>query len=249
MNLKKEFEKILIGKNKYFISIRKNKKINYQNYYKNAIDPDGKKRNLKKERNYKLSHFKIILDYLKKNRGGSILDIGCGYGWLLSSLNKKKWKRYGVEPSKDCYEIAKLNMDFIFNNINKINNKKFDVITLIHVIEHIRNPIIFLKKIKKNLKKNGILIIETPDFDSAMARKYNTKFRLLHDPTHISLFSLDSLSRLLRRLNFKIIKFEFPFFEGPFFNKKNLLSLLKKNKNKYSPPFYGSIMTIILKNN
>ena len=97
------------------------------------------------------------------------------------------------------------------------------------------------------LKKNGILIIETPDFDSAMARKFNTKFRLLHDPTHISLFSLDSLSRLLRDKGFEIQKYEFPYFEGRFFNKENILKLFKKNNKYYSPPFYGSVMTIFCK--
>ena len=43
------------------------------------------------------------------------------------------------------------------------------------------------KKINKKIKTNGYLIIETPNFDFAMARIYNTKFRLLHDKTHISI--------------------------------------------------------------
>ena len=138
-------------------------------------------------------------------------------------------------------------MEFVFNDINKIKDNSIDAITLVHVIEHIRQPIKFLKKLKLKLKKNGIFIIETPDFDSAMARQYNNRFRLLHDSTHMSLFSLDSISRLLRDLNFQIMKFEFPYFEGPFFNKKNILKLFKKSKKGYSPPFYGSVMTLFLK--
>ena len=249
MNLKKEFEKILSSKRKFYISIKKKKEINYENYYKKPKDPDGKIRILKNEKNYKLTQFKIILNYLSKIKGGKILDIGCGYGWLLSVLNKNKWKRYGVEINYDCHKIAKKNMDFIFDDINKVKNNTFDVVTLIHVIEHIKNPIKFLQIIKKKLRKNGVLIIETPDFDSAMARIYNTKFRLLHDPTHITLFSLDSISKLMRNLNFKIIKYEFPFFEGPFFNKNNMLKLFIKNKKEaYSPPFYGSVMTLFMKN-
>ena len=43
---------------------------------------------------------------------------------------------------------------------------------MIHVIEHLTEPEKILKKVKKFIKKNGILIIETPDFDSAAARRY-----------------------------------------------------------------------------
>ena len=243
MNLKKEFEKIL-SNNKYYLPIRRKGEISYKNYYRKSTDPDGKIRLLKNERKEKIKQFKIILNFLRTRKlGGSILDIGCGFGWMLSTLDKKKWETHGVDLNKDCQKIAEKNMFKFYNQLPK-NKKKFDVISMIHVIEHLKNPLAYLDKVKKLLKKNGILIIETPDFDSAMARRYNLKFRLLHDPTHISLFSLESLMRLLRDKKFKIIQLDFPYFEGPFFNRKNLLKVLKISKKNYSPPFYGSIMTI-----
>ena len=98
-----------------------------------------------------------------------------------------------------------------------------------------------------NFKKNGYLIIGTPDFDSAMARRYKNRYRLLHDKTHISLFSLDSISRLLRDSSFKIKLIDFPYFETKYFNKKNLFRLF--STKKVSPPFYGSFMTILSKMN
>ena len=66
---------------------------------------------------------------------------------------------------------------------------KFDLIVVNQVIEHVKKPENLIKIVKKNLTKNGILIIGTPDFDSLMSRFYNNKFRMLHDKTHISLFS------------------------------------------------------------
>ncbi len=243
MILKKEFEKILKNK-KYFLPIRRKKKINFKNYYKNVVDPDGKIRNFQNEKSQKIKQFKIILDYLKNNKGGNILDIGCGYGWMLSQLNNNKFTTHGLEINKGCEIIARKNLHYFSNSLKKFQGTKFDYITLIHVIEHLRNPVHFIDQIKKMLKKKGTFIIETPDFDSAMARKYNLKFRLLYDQTHISLFSLDSLTRLLRDKGFDIIKIEFPYFEGTFFTKKNLNKLFEKNSKNYSPPFYGSVMTI-----
>ena len=60
--------------------------------------------------------------------------------------------------------------------------------------------------------------------------------------------SSESLIRLIRDMGLKIIKIEYPYFEGPFFNKKNMLKLFDNN-NKYSPPFYGSVITIFAKKN
>ncbi len=245
MTLKKEFEKLLTNK-KYFIPIRRKKNISYKNYHNKPVDPDGKKRNLIAEREKKIKHFKIIINFLKKQKKRNILDVGCGFGWMLSELKSKEWNKFGIEISEVAKNQAIKNNIKIFDNLKSIKKIKFDIISMIHVIEHIYEPVKYFKMLKKNLKKNGILIIETPDFDCAMARKYDKKFRLLHDKTHVSLFSLDSLCRMLRDNNFEIFKMEFPFFEGEYFNKKNLLRLFSKEKN-FSPPFYGSVMTIFAK--
>lgn len=245
LNLKIEFQNILKTK-KYYLKYNRNKKINYKNYFSNAVDPDGKKRNLIKEEKYRLSQLKLIRKFLNielKKRNRDILDFGCGFGWLLKSLNNKNWNKYGIEINNYARKNAEKNGIKTFNSLKKLNKNKFDIVTLIHVIEHLKNPVNFLKKLKHNVKKNGYLIIETPDFDSAMARQYNLKFRLLHDKTHISLFSSESLIRLVRDIGLEIIKIEYPYFEGPFFNKQNILKLFKK-KNKFSPPFYGSVITI-----
>ena len=206
LNLKKEFEKIL-QKKKYYLKYNRNKKISYRNYYSEPIDPDGKKRNLFKEEKYKLSQLKIVIDFLKKisSKKKNILDFGCGFGWLLKNLNSKNWNKFGLEINQIAKTFAQKNKIQVFEKLNLLGKQKFDVITMIHIIEHLRNPIDDLKEIKKKIKSNGYLIVETPDFDCAMARKYNTKFRLLHDKTHISLFSSESLVRLLCDLKFKDI--------------------------------------------
>ena len=80
-----------------------------------------------------------------------------------------------------------------------------------------------------------------------MARFYKNKFRLLHDPTHISLFSTDSLMRFLRDHKFEILKVDYPYFETDYFNKKNMLKLFSKKNLSYSPPFYGSFVNIYCK--
>jgi len=244
LDVNKKVRELLIT-NRYYVKHNRKREIRYEeNYHLTVKDPDGKKRDLRKERNFKLSQLKYVRDYIKKIKPGSILDVGCGHGWLLSSLSKK-WKKNGIEISKYAAKNASKFGEIFVGDVKDYKNKKFDIITALHIIEHHPKPIFFLKELKKRLAKNGVLILETPNFDSGAARKYKNNFRLLHDKTHISLFSEDSLIRLVRFLGFKVFDINYPFFETPFFTKKNFNEFF--SSKKVSPPFYGSVITLFLK--
>lgn len=245
-NLNKKIDHLMINK-EYFVSIPPAKQASYEEDYHNiAKDPDGKKRFLLKERKLFLKNNKHIVDFLKKSQPGKIIDIGCGLGWFLSTLNSN-WDKHGVDisefaaknASKYC-KAKKIDIEqFLVKNKKK---SKFDYIIFSHVIEHLKDPIFVLKKLKLLLTKKGTLLLETPDFDSAAYRLFRNKFRLLHDPTHVSLFTLESMTRALRDSGYVIKKIDFPYFGTDYFNKKNLLNLLNFKKQKVSPPFYGSVM-------
>ena len=116
------------------------------------MDPDGKKRNLLRERKFKLKQFKYILSYLKKQKPGKILDVGCGYGWLMSALNSK-WNKYGADVSNFTSKTASKYCKIFTGDLKNFKEKNFDFITALHVIEHHPKPEIFLSQIKKLLKK------------------------------------------------------------------------------------------------
>ena len=103
-NLSKEI-KLLLLKNQYYLKYNRNKKnsIYEENYHKRIKDPDGKIRDLTTEKKQKLRQLKYIVSYIKRKKPCKILDVGCGQGWLLSTLNSK-WKKHGVEisPRSEC---------------------------------------------------------------------------------------------------------------------------------------------------
>ena len=80
------------------------------------------------------------------------------------------------------------NKGILFRYTEKINfnGKKFDIIFLFHVLEHIQNPKNFLLEIKKHLKDSGTIYLEVPNIDDALYSIYNLKsykefyFRLPH---------------------------------------------------------------------
>ena len=228
----------------YYASIEPESNDFEESYHKVKKDPDGVERNLLDEREYRLSTTRDVSGYLDKIKPGKILDVGCGPGRMLSALDDS-WEKYGIEVSKFASNYAKKYCKVHNGTLETFREENFDVIIFYHVVEHLIDPISAIKKINKLLKPGGKLIIGTPDFDSGAARRYESNFRLLHDKTHISLFSCDSMHRYLRDHGFKIIDVTFPYFETPWFNEKDLLRLF--DKDHISPPFYGSSMTFLCK--
>ena len=253
-NIKKKINNLLVTK-KYYVTIPavKKKPSFEEEYHFKSVDPDGKKRNLLNERKNYLANNKHVINFLRNSKPGKIIDIGCGLGWSLSCLNSK-WDKYGTDISKFALKNATKYCNTYNGDIEKLLKenkikKKFDYIIFSHVIEHLKNPIFVLNKLKNILKKNGTLLIETPNFDSAAFRLFGYKFRLLNDPTHISLFTNESMIRALNDTGYKIKLIDYPYFNTEYFNRKNLLKLLNHKKEKVSPPFYGSVMFFVCKSN
>jgi SAM-dependent methyltransferase len=115
------------------------------------------------------------------------------------------------------------------------------VVVLHHVIEHVADPAALVREIRRILADDGLFILATPNFDSGCARRFGEKYRLLHDKTHITLFSDDSMRRFLRDHGFRIERSDYPYFETPYFSEENLLRLM--DTEQVSPPFYGNFMT------
>lgn len=215
----------------------------------NAIinDPDGTIRNLldKDEVEKRVKNYEYIIKYIRKLSPNSILDLGCGLGDMLINLDEVKY-RTGVDSDVRFAQKRSNLVKWIEEDVELFDNLgDYEFIICHHVIEHLTNPVNFIKRIYNRMDKNSILIIGTPDFDSGAARLFDKKFRMLADPTHQSLFSLDSLSRLLRDTGFDLIDSDFPFFDTNYFNSENLMKLF--NTNSLSPAFYGNWVTLFAK--
>ncbi|MDX4012702.1 class I SAM-dependent methyltransferase [Aliarcobacter skirrowii] len=159
----------------------------------------------------------------KVNHKGSILELGVGHGHTSILFNKEFQEHTIVEGSKE-----------IINNFTKNNpllkvklvhewferfetEKRFDVIVLGFVLEHVDNPKIILEKYKKFLKPKGQLFIAVPNAKS-LNRRYGLELGLINDiydlnnndieQGHQRQYCLDSLTKEVQEASFIIKSIE-----------------------------------------
>lgn len=228
---------------RYFIRRDPVRPPDYEGAYWGVItDPDGRTRDRAREREQHLDDIRQELAFLHALPGGRLLDVGCGLGFLLSALDAR-WERHGVEVSRYAGERAAEHARVHVGTLERAAYpaEHFDCVVLHHVIEHVDDPVSLIREARRVMRPGGWLVLGTPDFDCAAARRFGPRFRLLHDPTHVSLFTNESMHRFLRDHGFEIRRVEYPFFETRHFTRENLERLFDTAAT--SPAFYGSFMT------
>ena len=119
------------------------------------------------------------------------LDVGCGMGRYLIAAQRLGYQVLGFEPSLDHARVATQHFNLpVINDYfspHKVGEKRFDLIMLSHVIEHIYDPRGFIQHLTRVLKPGGILIIITPNNDSLLARTLGKFWPMLKPVDHVSL--------------------------------------------------------------
>lgn len=179
----------------------------------------------------------IIQKYLK-DAPHSLLDIGCGEGWTLKYFKKLGWTVIGLDFSDfglkhhnpDCLENIIVG-DFA-DSIQKFIHldRRFDVIWLDNVLEHVTEPLKLLKQCRQLVSRGGVLVVEVPN-DFSVLQQYLLKKKYIKDrfwivlPDHLSYFNKDGLNNLANSAGWKNV---FLMTEHPIdFN------LFNKNTNYY----------------
>ena len=88
--------------------------------------------------------------------------------------------------------------------------RRYDLMVMWDTIEHLKRPDLFIGKIAKDLKPGGLLALTTGDIDSLNARWRGPKWRLIHPPTHLHYFSVNTITTLLDRYGFDVVHVSHP---------------------------------------
>ena len=155
-----------------------------------------------------LNYHKFFLDQIEKN--SLILDIGCGIGIVAYDIAQKAKFVVGIDNNAKSIEIAsnqyqKENIKYIIGDATTYDfNEKFDNIILSNVLEHIKDRILFLNRIKS---KADYILIRVPVLNRSWLPLYKKElgFEYRLDKTHHIEYTIDSFQKELEEADLKIL--------------------------------------------
>ncbi len=155
-------------------------------------------------KNYMLKKkVKLISSYAEK---GTLLDIGAGTGDFLNQAKKSGWDVTGIEPSASARKRAFDKGINLFEVEAEVEDRKFDVITMWHVLEHVPDVEKQIEWIKNHLSIDGVLIVAVPNFNSYDAKYYKKFWAAWDVPRHLHHFSSKSIKTLFEKNGFNLIE-------------------------------------------
>lgn len=100
--------------------------------------------------------------------GMKVLDLGCGTGYGAKILAQNGAKVLAIDRDKEALAFASKhfkdkNIKFIKGNVILSHGKNYNVVVSFEVIEHLKNPSVFLLNIKRSLVPGGVFIVSTPN--------------------------------------------------------------------------------------
>ena len=203
---------------KYISPIPDKEKLN--EYYKKKYFKTNfsfKKKLLKSEENYFKSISLIQIHALEKKiknlKKKNLLDLGSGQGTFLLNVQKHFKSSLGVDFSDlNLDKNLKSKITFVSQSPEEYiekSLKRFDVITLNNVLEHVTNPIAFMKMLKKNIKKGTYVFITVPNDFSELQKQTNKKVKKknywISPPDHLNYFNKNSFIYFAKKLGFDLI--------------------------------------------
>ena len=152
--------------------------------------------------------------YKVRRQQGRLLDIGCSKGMFMAVARQDGWDATGVDFNPEAIAFAKdvWNLNVHLGNAEDMGfgDQQFDLITMWDVIEHLPDPLKFLKKIKALLKPGGLLAFETPNAGSLYAKLRRRYWGW--GPHHLYYFTPATITALLTEAGFAVKLLETPNF-------------------------------------
>lgn len=138
----------------------------------------------------------------------SVLDVGAASGLLVSEAGRRGLEAIGVEPSRWLVERARsrLRVELLEGVLPRpeLKDRRFDIVFLVDVIEHVSNPLDVLQRCVDHLAPGGVLLVVTPDAHSIAARLLGKRwwhYRL----AHVGYFDRQTLTRAFLRVGLEAI--------------------------------------------
>jgi 2-polyprenyl-3-methyl-5-hydroxy-6-metoxy-1,4-benzoquinol methylase len=138
--------------------------------------------------------------------GTTVLDIGCGWGLTLKYLKARGAQCSGFDPAPEAVDFVRsCGIECVQGGMDRMDvfgERRFDVVMLMNVLEHLADPVQVLQQIKSRLlAPGGMLVIEVPNefnaFQLAAQEVYGLDQWWVAPPAHLNYFNPETLRRVI----------------------------------------------------
>jgi SAM-dependent methyltransferase len=162
---------------------------------------------------------------LRFKKGGLAMDVGCGPGNFLSCLREAGFRVFGVEPSEPAgkHSQSVRRIETFHGTVEAFlasgTKAEFDVVTILNVLEHLKDPAGILHQLRQLLRSDGILVVGVPDArlhtvlgEARRRLGFKDPFWMntvrhplvgIDPPHHLTSFEPRTISQLLTRCGFE----------------------------------------------
>lgn len=206
-----------------------------QEYYRNNGISQAESHSLESEF-YQSIYLRGLARVEQFVRKGSILDVGCSGGFFLDIAKGRGWETYGIELNLAEFRIAKQKGHVVWNlPLSEVDfDRKFDVITMWDVFEHIKNGQALLKSLENLLKVGGVIFLQVPNATALAPRILQERCNMFDGVEHVNLYSPTTLKRIAKRGNFEVLHMETVIDE---------LKVIKQYLG-YKDPYFGDFLDL-----
>jgi len=145
--------------------------------------------------------------HLSPVAGGRMLEVGCGSGSSLVALHALGWNAEGLDFDPAAGGLARGKGIVVRQGGLAEQNypaHSFDAIAMIHAIEHVPDPLAFLRELKRVLKPGGQLVLITPNAAARGHRRFGSAWLGLDAPRHVQVFTAAALRQAVERTGFTV---------------------------------------------
>lgn len=148
-----------------------------------------------------------IMQKFIKQKKVDFLDLGCSTGFVVEAAEESGWNAVGVDLNPSAIRFGqKKGLSIYQGNIfhPKLKDKKFDIISLFDVLEHLPFPKKTMGEVRKKLRKKGYVFLYVPNFDSASRMLMGKEAHFIWPSHHLNYFTPKTIVKFLKTLGFEI---------------------------------------------
>lgn len=155
-----------------------------------------------------------IIDQLKPS---SIIDVGCGSGWLVNQLSRKGYEAFGIDRSKANIDYARAHFmgRYYCGDVEDYTGLKAEMVIMSHVLEHVDDPVYFLREHGCLLTGAKLLLIAVPNSRSYFPTIWRAgRYYSVYDRGHQQHFDAITLREVVEEAGYNIMSLYSRTFRG-----------------------------------